>query len=31
VNVSHAYIMKNEEVIEMVKRFLRTGKLIIIK
>jgi hypothetical protein len=27
VNVSHAYIMKNDEVIEMVKRFLRTGQL----
>ena len=27
VNVSHAYIMQNDEVIEMVKRFLRTGKL----
>ena len=27
VNVSHAYIMKNDEVIEMVKRFLRTGEL----
>jgi pimeloyl-ACP methyl ester carboxylesterase len=27
VNVSHAYIMQNDEVIEMVKRFLRTGQL----
>ena len=27
VNVSHAYIMQNDEVIEMVKRFLKTGQL----
>jgi len=27
VHVSHAYIMKNREVIDMVKRFLRTGRL----
>jgi pimeloyl-ACP methyl ester carboxylesterase len=27
VHVSHAYIMKNREVIDMVKRFLRTGQL----
>jgi triacylglycerol lipase len=27
VNVSHAYIMQNDEVIEMVRRFLRTGQL----
>jgi pimeloyl-ACP methyl ester carboxylesterase len=27
LNVSHAYIMKNDEVIEMVKMFLRTGAL----
>lgn len=27
VSVSHTYIMKNAEVIEMVKRFLRTGQL----
>ena len=27
VSVSHAYIMKNDDVIEMVKRFLRTGQL----
>jgi len=27
VSVSHTYIMKNDEVIEMVKRFLRTGQL----
>lgn len=27
VNVSHAYIMQNDEVIEMVRRFLKTGQL----
>jgi pimeloyl-ACP methyl ester carboxylesterase len=27
VNVSHAYIMQNKQVIEMVRRFLRTGQL----
>lgn len=27
VHVSHAYIMQNKQVIEMVRRFLRTGKL----
>ena len=27
VSVSHTYIMKNDEVIDMVKRFLRTGQL----
>ena len=27
VNVSHAYIMQNDEVIEMVRQFLKTGQL----